>query len=435
MKNQQIKDPNQYNRALKALQKRLHKKKLSYQEIFSIIDEIAKGDFNPILTTYFSASGYVNRLDKQEIYYLTKALVKTGKKLSFPFVVADKHSIGGVPGTRTTLIIIPLLASLGIKMVSTPSRAITSPSGTADDMELLADVSFGLTDIPKLLKKAGGCIVWGGHLDIAPVDTKMIEVEKVIFDESMDKVLVSIMAKKVASGVNHVAIEIPMGRDMKVTNKVQALRLARDFTWLGKKFGLKVQPVIIPTHQPAGGGIGPFLETREALRVLQSKPNRSLELETRALLLASQLLKLILKNKEEYARLEKEFGLSSFKGELVRFLASRLSSGQAWQEMAKIIRAQNGRPKDSEEFTPKVASKIIKSNQDGVIREVKLKNINKVSRLLGTPDDKQAGILLYRSLGEEVKKGQDLFKFFSSATMKLKEAELTLKTLPIYKIN
>ncbi len=428
------KDPNEYNRALKALQKRLHKKHLGYQEIFAIIDEIAKGEFDPILTTYFAASGYVNKLNRQEIYYLTKALVETGRKLSFPYVVADKHSIGGVPGTRATLIVIPLLVSLGIRMVSTPSRAITSPSGTADDMELLAKVEFKLKEIPLLLEKAGGCIVWGGHLDIAPVDTKMIEVEKVLLDESMDKVLVSIMAKKVASGVNHVVIEIPVGREMKVTRRPDAQKLGRDFVWLGKQFGVKVRPVIIPTYQPAGGGIGPYLETREALRVLQRKYNYSRDLETRALHLADQLLDLILKNKNEAARLEKEFSFINGKTPRVKFLKEQLDNGQAWEAMKRIIIAQDGRPKDSEEFTPQVPRLEIKASKDGAISQVSIKNINKLSRLLGTPADKQAGIYLHKKLGENVKKGEVLFEFFSSDTMKLKEAKLSLETLPIYKI-
>ncbi len=428
------KDPNEYNRALKALQKRLHKKHLSYREVFAIIDEIAKGEFDPILTTYFAASDYVNKLSRQEIYYLTKALVETGRKLSFPYVVADKHSIGGVPGTRVTLIIIPLLVSLGIKMVSTPSRAITSPSGTADDMELLAKVEFKLKEIPLLLEKAGGCIVWGGHLDIAPVDTKMIEVEKVLFDESMDKVLVSIMAKKVASGVNHVVIEIPIGREMKVTTRPAAQELGRDFIWLGKQFGVRVHPVIIPTYQPAGGGIGPYLETREALRVLQQKTNYSRELETRALHLADQLLGLILKNKDEAARLEKEFSFVKGRSPKVKFLKEQLANGRAWEAMKRIILAQGGQPKDSEEFTPQVSNLKIASPAGGSVRQVLIKNINKLSRLLGTPEDKQAGIYLYKKLGENVRKGEVLFEFFSSDTMKLKEAKLSLETLPIYKI-
>ncbi len=429
------KDPNEYNRALKALQKRLHKKHLSYQEVFAIIDEIAKGDFGPVLTTYFSASGYVSKLNRQEIYYLTKALVETGKKLSFPYPVADKHSIGGVPGTRATLIVIPLLVSLGIRMVSTPSRAITSPSGTADDMELLAKVNFKLKEIPLLLEKAGGCIVWGGHLDIAPVDTKMIEVEKVLFDESTDKVLVSIMAKKVASGVNHVAIEIPVGPEMKVTTRAEGVKLGRDFVWLGKKFGIRVRPVIIPTYQPAGGGVGPYLETREALRVLQQKPNRSPELETRALYLADQLLEIVLKNETEVERLEKKLSFIRGKTPRMKFLETQLKNGQAWEAMKRIIIAQGGRPKDSEVFTPQVKKVAIKAVNSGRVNKVFIKNINKLSRLLGTPQDKQAGIYLYKKIGEKVEKNEVLFEFFSSDTMKLKEAELSLETLPIYKIS
>ena len=423
----------QYPKALKALQKRLKGEKLTYPEIFAIIDEIAQGDFDPILTTYFAASGYVRKISRQEIYYLTKAMVKSGDQIKFNGIIADKHSIGGVPGTRTTLIIVPLLASLGIKMLATPSRAITTPAGTADDMEILAQVTFDLKQVKHLVDTVGACIVWGGSLNMAPADDKLIQVEKVLFDETMDKILVSIMAKKVASGATHVVIEIPVGPDMKIKTKKAAQKLGRDFIWLGKQFGLTVQPVIIPTYQPAGA-VGPYLETREALRVLQHKLNRNKDLENRALLLSYNILKMVIKHPDIQKKLTQIIPNWQDMG-LVKVLETALYKGLAWQKMQQIITAQNGQPVDSEALTPKSHNQTLTANYSGVIKRVYVKNINKLARLLGTPADKQAGIMLHKNLGETVKKGEKLYTFWAFDKMKLTQAINSLSILPIYKIH
>src|SRR5258708_40022153 len=154
--------------ALSAIQKKLVGKKLTYEEIYAIMDEISNSKLGDILTTYFAASGYAKGFSNQELYYLTKAMVETGEKLHFKGIVADKHSIGGIPGTRTTLIIVPIIAAAGFTIPKSSSRAITTPGGTADDMEVLAPVSFSEKEIYKIVEKTNGCIVWGGSIDMAP---------------------------------------------------------------------------------------------------------------------------------------------------------------------------------------------------------------------------------------------------------------------------
>src|SRR5581483_3359842 len=153
--------------ALKAIRKKLVGKKLTYKEIYSIMDAIANKRLGDILTTYFAASGYSKGFTNQELYYLTKAMVETGERLQFKGIVADKHSIGGLPGTRTTLIVIPIVASAGFTIPKSSSRAITTPGGTADDMEVLAKVEFDKEEIYDIVKKTNGCIVWGGSFGIA----------------------------------------------------------------------------------------------------------------------------------------------------------------------------------------------------------------------------------------------------------------------------
>src|SRR5205814_7416211 len=127
---------------------------------------------------YFAASGYSKRFNNEELFFLTKAMIETGEKLTFKGIVADKHSIGGVPGTRTTMIVVPIVAAAGFTIPKSSSRAITTPGGTADDMEVLADVAFSKEQIYRIVEKTNGCIVWGGSVDIAPADDELIKVEE-----------------------------------------------------------------------------------------------------------------------------------------------------------------------------------------------------------------------------------------------------------------
>ena len=161
--------------ALNAIRKKLVGKTLNYKEIYSIMDQIAKQRLGKVLTTYFAASGYSQGFTNQELYYLTKAMIETGEKLHFKGIVADKHSIGGVPGNRTTLIVVPIVASAGFLIPKSSSRAITT-SGTADDMEVLAPVILSKEKILKIVKKINACIVWGGNFNIAPADDVIINV-------------------------------------------------------------------------------------------------------------------------------------------------------------------------------------------------------------------------------------------------------------------
>lgn len=176
------------NRAINAIRKKLVGKKLSYKDIYSIMDQISHKKLGDVLTTYFAASGFSKGFTDDEIYNLTKAMVETGQKLKFKGIVADKHSIGGIPGTRTTLIVIPIIAAAGFQIPKSSSRAITTPAGTADDMELLAPVNLSRQKIYSVVKQTNGCIVWGGSFNIAPADDEIIKVEEVLLFESYDKI-------------------------------------------------------------------------------------------------------------------------------------------------------------------------------------------------------------------------------------------------------
>lgn len=419
--------------ALEAIRKKLIGKKLTYQEIYAIMDEIAHNRFGDILTTYFAASGYSHGFSNEELYFLTKAMVATGETLSFKGIVADKHSIGGVPGTRTTMIVVPIIAAAGFTIPKSSSRAITTPDGTADDMEVLAHVEFTREEIYSIVKKTNGCIVWGGTFHIAPADDVMIHVEKELAFESYDKIIVSIMAKKLAFGSNHVVIDIPYGDSVKVHAKTDAEELKKKFEFLARKFDMHIDVYIHQAEQPSGNGIGPVLETRDALRVLEQTSDRPLDLEHHACMLATKLLSLCIRthDKKKEEDILKEFG------SIDAWTKHLLSSGQALSKMKQIIEAQKGNPHaTSTKLTLLLGNNTarIAAIEKGTIKKIDSKNLTIIAKILGAPTQKGAGIYLEKKLGDSVEKGDTLYTLYSESMYNLREAQESLQTFPIIKL-
>lgn len=409
--------------AIDAIKKKLTGKALSYHEIFAIMDEISTNRLGPILTTYFAAAGFTEGFSDEELYFLTKAMVETGPILHFHGIVADKHSVGGVAGTRTSIIVVPIIAAAGYQIPKTSSRAITSPAGTADTMEVLSPVTFVPRQIERLVDKVGGCVVWGGHVGLAPADDIIIQVEQPLAYESFDKIIVSIMAKKIASGSTHLVLDVPVGKTMKVQHEKDAEIIKRKFKLLADRFGIKVHVDINAIRQNAGRGIGPALEVKDILEVLEQHPNRSIALEDKAVRLAGELLDLCLKQSHK----------SSISGEVLA--RSMLTSGKALEKLREIIHAQGGNPDvSSKKIHDAKYSYEMLSHTRGSVHVIENHQITTICRILGCPHDKKAGMYLNRKLDEQVDKNDILCTLYSSNQWRLKEAIETLKHVQVYTI-
>lgn len=410
-------------RALEAIRKKLVGRKLNYKDVYAIMDEIVNKKLGDVLTTYFAASGYSKGFSNQELYFLTKAMVETGEKLKFKGIVADKHSIGGVAGTRTTLIVVPIVAAAGFKIPKSSSRAITTPTGTADDMEILAPVKLTKEKIYEVVEKTNGCLVWGGKFNLAPADDIIINIEKPLLFESYDKVLVSIMAKKIAFGSNHVVIDVPYGKMVKVHSISDAKILKNKFEYLAKRFHIKIRVLIHRTDEPAGRGVGPILETREAIRVLEQKKDRPLDLEVRSLNLASNLLELCLLDSAKGLQDE----VKQKYGNCFGWATKLLQDGSAFLKLGEIIKAQGGKNDiDSEDLKPGKFSFEVKSEKYGEVKEIDGKNLTLVAKMLGAPTEKGSGVFLNKKIGEKVEKGETIYTLFSEKVYNLKETKKSL---------
>lgn len=384
-----------------AIAKKLQGKKLTYKEIRVIIEDIVSGKIGPIEITYFVASSFAHSPSDEELFSFVKAIAETGETLTFPrnALVVDKHSVGGVAGNRTTMIVVPIIASLGLTIPKTSSRAITSPAGTADTMELLAPVSLSVKKMKQVIQKTGGCLVWGGGINFAPADDVIIHVSRPLSIEPYDKMIVSIMAKKVAEGVKFLVIDMPYG----LTTKIPSLKIARElekkFLTLGKRFGMKVEVVLTVAREPVGRGVGPALEARDVLRVLQQKDKRPPDLQKKAVRLAGRLLELCGK-------------ASKGDGEGIALL--QLESGAAWEKMQQIIQAQGGNPHvDSDELTEGALTFRMFAKKSGRVVGVDNQVINEIARTLGAPSEKLAGIHVHARFGQVLTKGVQLYTLYA----------------------
>lgn len=412
--------------AVNIIKKKLMGQRLNYQEVFSLMDELAHKRLSPILTTYFVAAGFNHGFTHNELYFLTKAMAETGEKLHFKGIIADKHSTGGLSGTRTTMILVPIVAAAGFKIPKNSSRAITTPAGTADTMEVLSPVTFPLKKIEQIVEKVGGCIVWGGHLGLAPADDIIIQVETPLSYESFDKIIVSIMAKKIASGATHLILDLPVGPTLKINHFKDAEIIGEKFKFLAKKFNIKATVDINQAFEPAGHAAGPALEARDVFQVLEQRPDRPFILEAKALRLAGKLLDLCLTNG----------GDKKIKTNGEEMAKDILTSGLALKKMREIIKAQGGDPDVTSETIKLGKFKFeFPTPKKGKITNFNNRDLTVIAKILGCPQDKLAGIYLNGRIDEKVDKGETLCILYSSDKWRLEEAKETMKNIPIYRIS
>lgn len=406
--------------AIHSIQKELLGKKLSYHEIYELMDSISHKHLSDILTTYFVAASFKQGYGNEELYHFTKAMVETGNRLHFKGIVADKHSIGGVSGTRTTMILVPIIAAAGFKIPKISSRAITTPAGTADVMEVFAGVEFNCEQLEHIVNTVGGCICWNGRLGIAPADDILIHIEEPLAFESFDKIIVSVMAKKIAAATTHLVLDIPIGKTMKIVHEKDAQRVARKFQMLGHKFGIDVVVTINKTREPAGFGVGPALEARDVLKVLEQTEDRPKDLEERALYLSGILLDICFKQ-------------SNVKKQGIDEARTLLKSGAALTKFKEIVKAQGGSGHISS-ATMKLMNKrhTIHSDRTGYVKDINNHNLNSIAKMLGAPHDKYAGILLLKKIGDVVHLHEPIAEFYTKDSYLLQEAKSSLQMFPIH---
>jgi thymidine phosphorylase len=337
--------------------------------------------------------GSASFLTSGELLSLTSAMAQAGTRLAWEQpIVVDKHCIGGIPGNRTSMIMVPIVAAHGLTIPKTSSRAITSPAGTADTMEVLARVDLGIDEMKQVVSACHGCLVWGGHVNLSPADDILISVERALSLDTREQMVASIMSKKMAAGSTHLLIDLPVGPTAKVKSAIEAMRLRKLFEFVGDHFGISVEVITTDGRQPIGWGIGPVLEAQDVMAVLTDDPGAPSDLREKSLRLAAHVLENDpdLRGGTGYARARE-----------------LLESGAALKQMHKIIEAQGPSGCRTDLGTLKTD---VLAMDDGVVDGVDCLRLNRIARTAGAPIDKGAGIRILKKIGDRVEKGEPIYR-------------------------
>lgn len=370
---------------------------LSEKEMTAIVNDILGGCLSDIHLAMFLTASAKKGLNKSETLYLTRAMLESGKILSWPNkLVVDKHCIGGIPGNRTTLIIVPIVAAFGLMIPKTSSRAITSPAGTADTMEVFAPVNLSLDTMRHVIEQENGCIVWGGSVSLSPADDLLIRVERIMDLDSEGQMVASILSKKISAGSTHLVVDIPIGPTAKVRSVEDAHAIKNALEHIAQAFSMTIHTLFSDGHQPIGRGIGPALEARDILAVLKNDPHAPENLRDHALTLAGMIL---------------EFAPHVAIGTGKLIAENLLTSGKALEKFEAICRAQGG----FFEIPAAHYTRTITAPHAGIVTTINNRYLAQLAKLAGAPHYKASGIEILIKLGASVQKDQPLMVVHSEA--------------------
>jgi len=381
---------------------KLYGKPITAEGAVSVINDISQGRYSDIQMSAYVAACAAKNLSIEETIAITHAMVDVGRRFDWGKgrIIVDKHCVGGLPGNRTTPIVVAIVAATGLVMPKTSSRAITSPAGTADTMETLTNVRLGFEQMRAVVEQQGACLAWGGSVSLSPTDDIIIRVERALDLDSEGQLVASVISKKVAAGSTHVLIDIPIGATAKVRSIEMAKNLAALLCDTGEALGLTIKTVFSDGSQPVGRGIGPALEAKDLLAVLKNESAAPRDLRERSLTLAASLLELA--------------GAGS--GEQCLVLARQtLDSGDAWRKFEAICMAQGGLKK------PPVAAfqHDIVANCAGVVAMINNRVISRLASLAGAPNAPAAGLYLHVRIGDVVEPGTVLMTLHAEAAGEL----------------
>lgn len=365
-----------------------------------IVTDVVAGRYSDVHLAAFITAGSALPLTDDETAALTGAMARAGDRLTWDRETIDKHSVGGLPGNRTTPIVVAIAAAAGLTIPKTSSRAITSPAGTADAMETVTRVDLDLAAIRRVVDAEGGCLAWGGALRLSPADDIFIGVERQLDIDPEGQLIASVLSKKIAAGAQRLVLDIPVGPTAKVRSAAAGHKLSMRIRNIASRFGLETICVISDGSQPVGHSVGPALEMMDVLSVLRLEEDAPDDLRKRALEIAAAVLEL--------------GGATAADGGLER-ARQLLNDGSAYRKFERICLAQGGFWEP-----PKAAlEQVIRSEKTGQITEIDNRRIARIAKFAGAPDDPAAGLRLHVHLGDEVDHGQPLMTVYADTASEI----------------
>ena len=387
--------------SLRYIRRKLQDVELDRSEIRTIVQDLYHDRLTDVELSAYIAGVYANGMSLGETIHMTESMADVGDRIEWGEpVVADKHSIGGIPGNRTTPIVVAIVAAAGVKITKTSSRGITSPAGTADTMEVFCDVELNADEIRRVVGETNGCLVWGGAIELSPVDDRIIRVLTPLSLDPEGQVIASVLSKKRSAGSSHVVIDIPYGEAAKVTSHTEARKLARDFKRVGERLDMRIRCAITRGDGPIGRGIGPAHEARDVLEVLQGAGPP--DLRSKGVRLASILLA--------------ECDVDADAEEI-------LESGRALETFRSIVGAQRGDPDVSvDDIRVGKHTRTLTAGRDGVVAHVDNSVVSELARRAGAPKDRAAGLQMHTGVGKDIASGDPMVTIYADSEPKLEDA-------------
>jgi thymidine phosphorylase len=376
--------------SLRWVRRRIFGNDLGQAAFNEIVRDVVAGRYSDVQLSAFVTAGSAFPFTDDETFALTRAMAEAGTQLKWGrSMIVDKHSIGGLPGNRTTPIVVAIAAACGIRIPKTSSRAITSPAGTADAMATVTKVDIDLPTMRRVVDSEGGCLAWGGGLNLSPADDIFIGVERQLDVDPEGQLIASVLSKKIAAGAKRVVLDMPVGPTAKVRSRDAAERLSARISAISRRLGIESTCILTDGSQPVGRSIGPALEMMDVLAVLRREANAPPDLRDRALRLAAAVLEA-----GEKAKPNTGYDLAE----------QVLRDGRACRKFEAICRAQ-GR---FEEPPRAHLQCTITAERKGKLIEFDNRKIAQVAKMAGAPDSPASGIRLHVRKGDLVMPGQPI---------------------------
>lgn len=393
------------------IEKKRDKKELSKNEIEYFIKGMCDGSIEDYLTSSLIMAIYLNGMSDKELTYLTSAMAHSGDLMNLEEKFGntiDKHSTGGI-GDKTSLIVCPILASLGCTVAKMSGRALGFTGGTIDKLESIKGFKTDInpSEFEKQVKDIGLSII-SQTGNIAPADKKIYAIRDVTATvSSIPLIASSIMSKKIAAGDKNILLDVKVGSGAFMKTKKDATLLARKMVNIGKNLDKNIVAIMTDMNEPLGNNIGNSLEVIEAIEILKGKGNK--DLRNLCIELASNMYVLATNTSLKDAR---------------KLVIDAIDSGKALDKFKSFIEYQHGDSKiiNNYNLLPKAKYQYdIKANKTGYIIKINGEEIGKVSNMLGAGRtnmkdkiDYGAGIIMHKKLNDYVKKGDVIATLYSS---------------------
>ena len=390
---------------LEIIAKKRDKQKLSKQEIEYFVENYTNGNIADYQASALAMAIYLNGMDEEETTDLTLAMAHSGDILDLSELgtVVDKHSTGGI-GDKVTLILAPIIASLGIPVAKMSGRGLGYTGGTIDKLEAIPGYNTSLT-IDQFIKnvKEIGIALMGQTLNLAPADKKLYALrDTTSTTESIPLIASSIMSKKIAAGANKIVLDVTCGSGAFMKNIETATKLAETMKKIGELAKKETTCVITNMNEPLGKAIGNSLEVIEAIEFL--KGNMQPDVKEVILTLGAYMIKLADKGEDIEDNKQK--------------MLEQIQNGKAFAKLEQWIQKQGGDIsylENTEKFEKAKYVIPVIADRSGYVKSLDAQEIGKVSMNLGAGRKKKednidfsVGIILEKKTGNKVEKGENI---------------------------